>query len=498
MRTVLIVLVLAFSSFAAHAYTPELASLPTVALTRLDITSVKAAVASAKGQPLQFAVGAAMSTTQDAGTWDEPEPGLARWRLRVASSGAHSLSFGFDALSLPANAELYLYTNDGADVQGPYTARRNGRFVSPLVRGEEAVIEARMPVDEKSQFSLKLTRAFHAFRDLSGKSFSNTTGDSGACEIDIACPVGDNYSQQARSTVLLTIVNGLAEYLCSGSLVNNTAEDGSPYVLTANHCGVDDRNVDQTTVYFNVQRSDCGGGTAGTVTQNITGAAVLAGTTGKKVTDYTLFELASTPPGSFNAYYAGWDISGSAPASGAVIHHPAGDDKKISTYTHAANGASNVCIGTGLGCLGGFRIEAWEVYWATGTTEEGSSGSGLLNQNKRIVGTLSGGNGGCSGASNNGGADYFARLDQAWTASSVTGATLKSVLDPSGSGKTALDGKDASKLGNGSSTSGGTTDSGSASSDDSSGGGGSVDLWLMPLLLVGLRRRLISRRACRA
>src|SRR3546814_18818555 len=100
--------------------------------------------------------------------------------------------------------------------------------------------------------------------------------------------------------VLLTIDKLGSEYLCRGSRGNNAAEDGRPLVLTANHCGVDSGNVGQTLAYFNVQRSACGGGTVGTVTQNVAGTAVLAGTSGKTITDYTLFELASKPPGDFD------------------------------------------------------------------------------------------------------------------------------------------------------------------------------------------------------
>src|SRR3546814_4665756 len=86
--------------------------------------------------------------------------------------------------------------------------------ISPLVRSEDAVIEARMPIEEKSQFSFTSATAFHAFRELSSKSFPNTSGTSGACEFDVACPVGRDYSDEIRSAVLLTIVNGLSEYLC--------------------------------------------------------------------------------------------------------------------------------------------------------------------------------------------------------------------------------------------------------------------------------------------
>lgn len=470
--------------FASSAYTPELASLPTVTQIRLNPNTVKAALQSAKGQPLQFAVGTDINMNASDGTWDEPEAGVARWRLRINSDGAHALNFRFQDLRLPEHAQLYVYTNHGADVQGPYTSSRNGRFVTPVVRGEEAVIEVSMPIADRAQFSFTSATAFHAYRDLGSKSFSNTSGTSGACEVDVACPIGDDYSDQVRSSVLLTIVNGLSEFLCSGSLVNNTAEDGRPLVLTANHCGIDSRNIDQTTAYFNVQRSACGSGTAGSVTQNIAGLAVLAGTSGKTVTDYTLFELASKPPSSFGTYYDGWDIRGNAATSGAVIHHPSGDDKKISTYSEDAQKTDNVRITGGLLGLGSFNVNSWGVRWASGTTEEGSSGSGLLDQNRHIIGTLSGGNGGCSGASNNGATDYFARLDQAWTASSVTGATLKSVLDPGDTGKGVLDGRDASKFGSG----GGAT-AGSGDDHSSSGGGGLGWLGLLPLALASLRRR---------
>src|SRR3546814_4934383 len=115
--------------------------------------------------------------------------------------------------------------------------------------------------------------------------------------------------------------------------------------------------------------------------------------------------------------------------------HPDGDDKKISTYTQAAQKVDDVQItGDGLLGLGRSSVNRWGVRWASGTTEQGSSGSGLLDQNHRIIGTMSGGNGGCSGTSNNGGTDHFARLDQARNATSMTGITMKSVLDPGNPG----------------------------------------------------------------
>ena len=49
--------------------------------------------------------------------------------------------------------------------------------------------------------------------------------------------------------------------------------------------------------------------------------------------DFTLVELNSNIPNSYNAFYAGWDRSNTAPTNGVSIHHPAGSAKKISTYS---------------------------------------------------------------------------------------------------------------------------------------------------------------------
>ena len=37
--------------------------------------------------------------------------------------------------------------------------------------------------------------------------------------------------------------------------------------------------------------------------------------------DFTLVELNSNIPNSYNAYYAGWDRSNTAPTNGVSIHH---------------------------------------------------------------------------------------------------------------------------------------------------------------------------------
>lgn len=490
MRVLCTVLLLFVLSSTAQAYTPELASLPTVAQLRLNVESTTSAVAAAKPRPLQFAVGAALEATVADGSWDEPEAGIGRWRLRIASEGARSLSFHIEGLVLPAGAQLYLYTIGGADLQGPFTSSDNGSVWLPLVQASEAVLEARMPLADRPQFAMHLAQVFHGYRSFAAdtaKASLPGAEQAGACNVDVSCPAGAAWAKETQAVVALTISN---QFICSGSLINNTRQDERPLILSAHHCDYPAASPASIRAYFNVQQPRCGSNAPVSTSDNLQVASVLAQ---DRRTDYTLLLLASVPPASYKAYYAGWDARGVAPGSGVAIHHPSGDDKKISSFTRAATAEDSVPIDT-------FSVDAWGVVWSSGTTEPGSSGSALWNQDHRIVGTLSGGNAECSGDQTNGESDYFARFDKSFAATTDSGARLKAILDPASSGCLTLDGK---AQGAAPQPACSTTGSGGPAVDGG-GGGGSFGLSvLLPLALAALRRRAIGSgaigpRACRA
>lgn len=431
MRRILSLTLALWLPVTSAAFAPDLESIDGVARLELPAAEIANAVAAGKEQPRRYAVAHALNADARNGSWDEPEPGVARWRLRARSDAATSVSFRLERLRMPEGAQLWLYGSDGRDVQGPYTAAIGGTLWTPLVRSAEAVLEARMPAAQQGSFAVDVAEAFHGFRDPAAaaryKSFPDSNGASGSCNIDVACAAADNWRDEVRSVTLLTVGNSIA---CTGTLVNNTAQNDRPLILTANHCEISTANVNSAIAYFNVERSACGSGSFGSVAQNIRGKTLLAW---NKSADYAIFELQSTPPASYDVHYAGWDIGTTPPTSGASIHHPSADDKKISLFTQPATTANNVNFGTFT------AAKTWAVIWSLGTTEPGSSGGGLWNQNHRLVGTLSGGGSSCSST---GDEDFYARLDYAWTATSTTGQTLKAVLDPGNTGSQTLDGKD--------------------------------------------------------
>jgi len=458
--------------------------LPSVAEYPLPPTTVAAGIETGKSDPLRFAATVPVDLDIDDGSWDEPVPDIARWRLRLRSEEALSLSLRLESLRLPPGAELRYSGAAIEDVQGPFGSESNGILWLPLVRGDRAVLEVTMPAALQEQFALRIVEAFHGYRAFlpgDGVGAKGQFGNSGNCNVNAACEES-RWGTQARSVVLLTLNNSA---LCSGTLVNNQRQDGRPLVLTANHCGIRGSNVTNVRAYFNVQKTTCSATANGPINQNIAVRRFLAR---DENSDFTLIELANAPPATFNAFYAGWDArSGITPQSGASIHHPAGDDKKISLFSGAARSVENQPIGS---AGDSFRVDAWEVRWSSGTTQQGSSGAALWNQEGRAVGVLSGGGASCTTPNE---PDYFGRLDRAWTAGSDCGQQLKAQLDPDNTGLLTLAGRNSG-------AEAGTQPVGVAcSSVDDGDGGGSVGvsggggLPLISAMLLGLALLLRCR-----
>lgn len=478
---------------------PDAAALTRLPLMRLPAAEVQQQLEQHKGEALRFAVAVPLSLDTRNGTWDAPDTSTARWRLHLGSDGARSLAAQLHDVVLPEGAQLWFYGDDGRDVQGPFTrdnpALIDGSLSLPVVRNDRAVLEVSLPLTQRSALALRLSTAYHGYRPFSAASARPKAAignESESCNINVVCTEGDAWRDQIRSVVLLTVGN---QTLCTGTLLNNIREDDRPLVLTANHCDLRTGNVAQTTAYFNVQSSSCGGNDDGRVDQNLRGGSFLAR---DENTDFTLFTLTNTPAAAFNVYYAGWDArSGVVPQSGVTLHHPSGDEKKISVFSSPAVAVEDQRIGS---FSDGFNVDSWQVNWTRGTTETGSSGSGLFNQNRQLVGVLSGGAASCDSPNQ---PDFFGRLERAWQADTASSGQLKVHLDPGNTGRLQLDGKNASNVSppptpppsepGPSNPPPATTPPATSSS-----GGGGLGFCLLAGLLLAACVRLSANHSCRA
>ncbi len=415
-------------SMSAYAGTGPLLSVQDILATpllRVDGDDLAQRSIDVKGRPLQFAVPVAIHITPTThGRWTRIGQ-MDIWRLRLGSPGAYSLNLALTDLYLPQGASLRLYDRSGVMQQGPYSERDNradGQLWTALVPGAELLLELAVPAAARPQLSMAITQLNHGFRSL------RATAKAGSCNVDAACPTGDQWTDAIRATARITVGG---QRLCTAVLLNNTRRDGDPLALTADHCGIGESSgmpASSVVAYWNFQSSECDGSADGSLRQNQSGASLLArGATA----DFSLIRLDQRPPATYAVFYAGWDASGTAPGAGVSVHHPRGDEKSISSFSQSARRrTANV---------DGNQVQSWEVVWSQGVTEPGSSGSGLWNEDHRVVGQLSGGNSSCEEPTRS---DVFGRLDVAWQAGSQPANQLRSWLDPEGSGELAIDGLD--------------------------------------------------------
>ena len=382
--------------------------------------------------PFRFAATIDTSITPAAaGTWESLGDGSSLWRLRIVSPGALSLNLGFDRFELPAGASLWLYDGNGAMVQGPYTRdNRNakGGLWTALVLGDEIVVELHQPAGAGSRPDLRIASVNHGYREF-GEFDPTAATKQGSCNIDVICPEGDDWHNQIRAAARITISGA---FLCSAQLVNNTAEDLAPFLLTAQHCVENASQATSVVAFWNYESPTCGFHAGGSLAQNQSGATLVSLWAWQSGSDFALVRLDQTPDPAFNVYYSGWDATGNIPSGSVGIHHPSGDEKSISFNTDPLDYDDYYGSGSYQ-----WRINQWEL----GTTEGGSSGSCIYDPVSQLcVGTLTAGTASCA---NTAGYDIYGRMDAHWTGDGTAEGRLSDWLDPLTTGALTLAGRDS-------------------------------------------------------
>ncbi len=246
------------------------------------------------------------------------------------------------------------------------------------------------------------------------------------------------WENQIKGVARMSIKIGWNYYWCSGSLINNTDNDRTPYFLSAAHCGEGSSSSDrnQWIFYFNYQASTCNGSSSGS--NSITGCQLKArdNSYADAGSDFDLVEFNMSIPDSYDVYYNGWNRTNSNDdaGNGVGIHHPAGDIKKISTYDTPLQPST---FWNGL-------PSHWKLIWAETVNgksimQGGSSGSPIFDSNGLIMGDLTGGY--TSNSCETPSPAYYGKLWYSWDQNGSTSSTqLKPWLDPGNTGVEKLPG----------------------------------------------------------
>ena len=375
----------------------------------------------------------------NSGKWETLENGDRIWRIRFYSEGAKTMNFLFSDFYMPEGATLYLYNNDKSDLLGAYDSSQNNerRILGTwLVNGDDIWLEYYEPKAMRGQGKLEIFKVVHGYR--TGEDFARSTqglGDSANCHYDVDCTMGtiDTQKNVVKKSVAMMVVGGSG--FCTGALINNTSNNGTPYFLSANHCYQDPQTQEISDTGFWAFRFDwispspsCASFTNspnGPYHQTASGATMKAR---RQQTDFLLVEIDVNLPESWDLVWAGWSRLTAAPAYTFGIHHPSGDIMKVSLDNNPPSAQT----------ISGMNV--WQInQWDKGVTEPGSSGSPLFDPQGRIIGQLYGGTSFCNGFVPNSGSDIYGRFGVSWDAGISASSRLKEWLDPANTNAMTLD-----------------------------------------------------------
>ena len=378
--------------------------------------------------------------------WSATAEGGQTAALSFRSGTAEGIRIGLVVQSLPADATIRFYSSTSTatfDVSGKTIndtlalnlaagdSSEDGRtYWGPFLKGQTGILEIELPKNVAiSAVKISIPKISHFFLDPLGKeSISAASGGDGnfspeaaaTCNLDVTC--NTPLSAASRSVAKMSfLVNG-SGYICTGTLLNNSQSDGIPYFLSADHCISNQTVASSLTTYWFYRSSGCNNGVLNPDFQTLTGGATLlynrSNFSGAPATDRgtdTSFMRLNAPP-PINAVFSGWTVTPQSVSNASYtgLHNPAGDLQKYS-----------------LGQITGFFFidstgkqfqsnsnsssAMYRVNWQAGTTEGGSSGSGLFlnaDTNPMLVGQLWGGISSCSSPTSN--LSLYGRFDIAY------------------------------------------------------------------------------------
>ena len=392
-------------------------SIPAITLDALDVAAVLA-TADTVGAPGGYRFGDQRALEVDLltqGQWTEMPDGGRVCRFTVRSQDALMMSVQFSAFHPAWGSRLFLYDEARTQFLGAFTTQNqqaDGLFATAFLPGDAITIEYQEPAGAAPS-QLQVSSITHAWKSIFPPSNAAERDldpgyQSSPCQNNVVCPIASDWQDVNRAVIWFVMPSGIG---CNGTLLNNTSEDGTPYMLIANHCY--QPTASQWVFYFNYQSPTCVGD-VGPTTQTLTGSVQRAVDYYK---DFCLMELNQAPPQSYDAYYAGWDRGGAVPQSGACISNPLSDVKKINVYSSPATTSSTQDP----------TVECWRMYWSSGVLEAGASGSALFDQNKRVVGHMIDGRQSCATATT--APSYASKFSVNWNGASSS-SRLRDWLDP--------------------------------------------------------------------
>lgn len=319
------------------------------------------------------------------GTWSPgPQAGDPPvWRVEIVSPGAVGLRLHLVNFQ-ETGGLVWVHNGDAAKLQvlGPYEravlATTTSRDVwTEVLFGEHIVLEyqaqAGAVMGGDPPFQIAELIHFWEFMGLKSASLPKAVEKAPAldtsCMLDAVCyettsPIKDHFN----SVVYLVIV----DHTCTGTMLNDPANSGKPWMLTAGHCITSDVEAASTLAYANYQTGFCGAVAPPDyyTLPYASGAVLLAQSNLAAALDYA-FVLMNSAPGGVT--FSGWSTDLVTPGlSFYDISHPRNLSKRFAQLQSSSS-----------------RTDSFSVSSIVGRMDHGSSGSSIFDADGATRGVLS-------------------------------------------------------------------------------------------------------------
>ena len=297
-------------------------------------------------------------------------------QFSVVSPGAKAMRLGLMIKDGFSGELRFAGSGKPEQVFGPY--RRvdwlgQAVYWSPLSDGEMVTVEIVLPAGKKDlNGDIEVVQVSHIVtHPTQGNQFANLVPTTASCEIDMECSTNSVVKDAAKGVARMLFVEGGKSYVCSGTLLNDKSSSQTPWFYTANHCISTQTTASTLNTFFFYENSGCySSNVAKTYKQLTRGATYLDSSA---TNDHAFLRLNEAAPGgaTFNAWNTEALVSNQTVVG---IHHPHGDFKKVSSGSVGSPAMANIrSLDTGE-----VLNNLWQVTFSSGTTESGSSGSGLF------------------------------------------------------------------------------------------------------------------------
>ena len=377
--------------------------------------------------------------TQRGLNWEATADGGLISLLSFSSPSALALRLGLKVTSLPDAAELRFFSHQssqgdvvkGAEIM--QSVRKNLEagdpeeqarlYWSPVETGETVGVEIYLPPGTyPEQVDVTIPQLTHIFLSpgagFDPYSIKTTNTDlsikaSQSCNVDVRC-AWPTWQNQSNAVGQMIFNDSGSSYICTGTLLNDTASSGTPYFLSADHC------ISTQTVASSLQTrwfwysTACNSGVTNPNYQTTSGGADLL--YHSNATDTSFMRLRTTPP--IGTLYSGWTTSKQAVNTLSTgLHNPNGDLQKISSGQVSNYFNCTAPTNGSFSCSFNADGNYANIIWSSGTTEGGSSGSGIFtNSGQYLFGQLYGGNSSCTNLS---GTNFYGRFDKAYSSGNL-------------------------------------------------------------------------------